>query len=132
MHEQQPLPRRKVARYGKFEIINKQKTLSSRCTSSKKCGFTVFQLSKMLRQKAGLCLHTILPDERPGRRLMGGHQENFSRDMVELLFSDIKLQAYQQPRNCLKLREKNAQRAKKKLSLPILRLRQIHNFLIRV
>jgi glutamate decarboxylase len=101
---------------GKFEIINKQKTLPLVALRLKDAAFTVFQLSKMLRQKGWIVPAYYLPENAQDVAVMRMViKENFSRDMVELLFSDI-MQAYHSLELSEAEREERA-KGKKKLSL---------------
>ena len=79
---------------GKFEIINKQKTLPLVAVRLKDAAFNVFQLSDKLRQKGWIVPAYYLPENAQDVAVMRMVvKENFSRDMVELLFSDI-MEAY--------------------------------------
>jgi glutamate decarboxylase len=80
---------------GKFEIINKQKTLPLVAVRLKDAAFNVFQLSDKLRQKGWIVPAYYLPENAQDVAVMRMVvKENFSRDMVELLFSDV-MKAYQ-------------------------------------
>ncbi|MGA9079020.1 MAG: glutamate decarboxylase, partial [Halobacteriota archaeon] len=75
---------------GKFEIINKQKTLPLVAFRLKDAPFTVFQLSDKLRQEGWIVPAYYLPENAQDVAVMRMViKENFSRDMVELLFSDV-------------------------------------------
>jgi glutamate decarboxylase len=75
---------------GKFEIINKQKTLPLVAVRLKDAAFTVFQLSDKLRQKGWIVPAYYLPENAQDVAVMRMViKENFSRDMVDLLFDDI-------------------------------------------
>jgi glutamate decarboxylase len=75
---------------GKFEIINKQKTLPLVAVRLKDAAFTVFQLSDKLRQKGWIVPAYHLPENAQDVAVMRMViKENFSRDMVDLLFDDI-------------------------------------------
>jgi glutamate decarboxylase len=102
---------------GKFEIINKQKTLPLVAFRLKDAGFTVFQLSDQLRQKGWIVPAYYLPENAQDVAVMRMViKENFSRDMVELLFSDI-IEAYHR----LELSEtERKERAKGKENLTLL------------
>jgi glutamate decarboxylase len=79
---------------GKFEIINKQKTLPLVAVRLKDAAFNVFQLSDKLRQKGWIVPAYYLPENAQDVAVMRMVvKENFSRDMVELLFSDV-MEAY--------------------------------------
>ena len=91
----------KLHETGKFEIINKQHTLPLVAIRLKDAPFTVFQLSAQLRQKGWIVPAYYLPENAQDVAVMRMViKENFSRDMVELLFSDI-MKAY----NSLELSE---------------------------
>jgi glutamate decarboxylase len=80
---------------GKFEIINKQRTLPLVAFRLKDAPFTVFQLSDKLRQEGWIVPAYYLPENAQDVAVMRMViKENFSRDMVELLFSDV-MKAYQ-------------------------------------
>jgi glutamate decarboxylase len=75
---------------GKFEVINKQKTLPLVAVRLKDALFTVFQLSDKLRQKGWIVPAYYLPENAQDVAVMRMViKENFSRDMVDLLFDDI-------------------------------------------
>jgi glutamate decarboxylase len=79
---------------GKFEIINKQKTLPLVAVRLKDAAFNVFQLSDKLRQKGWIVPAYYLPENAQDVAVMRMVvKENFSRDMVELLFTDV-MEAY--------------------------------------
>jgi len=79
---------------GKFEIINKQKTLPLVAVRLKDAAFNVFQLSDKLRQKGWIVPAYYLPENAQDVAVMRMVvKENFSMDMVELLFSDV-MEAY--------------------------------------
>lgn len=79
---------------GKFEIINKQKTLPLVAVRLKVAPFTVFELSDKLRQKGWIVPAYYLPENAQDVAVMRMVvKENFSRDMVELLYSDV-MEAY--------------------------------------
>ena len=85
----------KLDKTGKFEIINKQKTLPLVAFRLKDAEFTVFQLSDKLRQEGWIVPAYYLPENAQDVAVMRMViKENFSRDMVELLFSDV-MKAYQ-------------------------------------
>jgi len=85
----------KLLETGKFEIINKQKTLPLVAFRLKDAPFTVFQLSDKLRQEGWIVPAYYLPENASDVAVMRMViKENFSRDMVELLFSDV-MKAYQ-------------------------------------
>jgi glutamate decarboxylase len=107
----------KLQETGKFEIINKQKTLPLVAFRLKDAGFTVFQLSDQLRQKGWIVPAYYLPENAQDVAVMRMViKENFSRDMVELLFSDI-MEAYHR----LELSEtERKERAKGKENLTLL------------
>jgi glutamate decarboxylase len=107
----------KLQETGKFEIINKQKTLPLVAFRLKNAGFTVFQLSDQLRQKGWIVPAYYLPENAQDVAVMRMViKENFSRDMVELLFSDI-MEAYHR----LELSEtERKERAKGKENLTLL------------
>lgn len=74
----------------KFEVINKQKTLPLVAVRLKNAAFTVFQLSDQLRQKGWIVPAYYLPENAQDVAVMRMViKENFSRDMVDLLFDDI-------------------------------------------
>jgi glutamate decarboxylase len=106
----------KLRETGKFEIINKQKTLPLVALRLKDAAFTVFQVSDKLRQKGWIVPAYYLPENAQDVAVMRMViKENFSRDMVELLFSDI-MQAY----HSLELSEaerKERTKSKEKLTL---------------
>ena len=80
----------KLRETGKFEIINRQKTLPLVALRLKDAPFTVFQLSGKLRQKGWIVPAYYLPENAQDVAVLRMViKENFSRDMVELLFSDI-------------------------------------------
>jgi glutamate decarboxylase len=84
----------KLHETGKFEIINKQRTLPLVAIRLKDAPFTVFQLSAQLRQKGWIVPAYYLPENAQDVAVMRMViKENFSRDMVELLFGDI-MEAY--------------------------------------
>jgi glutamate decarboxylase len=84
----------KLHETGKFEIINKQKTLPLVAVRLKDAAFTVFQLCERLRQKGWIVPAYYLPESAQDVAVMRMVvKENFSRDMVELLFSDV-MEAY--------------------------------------
>jgi glutamate decarboxylase len=84
----------KLHETGKFGIINKQKTLPLVAVRLKDAAFTVFQLSDKLRQKGWIVPAYYLPEDAQDIAVLRMViKENFSRDMVELLFSDI-MEAY--------------------------------------
>jgi len=79
---------------GKFGIINKQKTLPLVAVRLKDAAFNVFQLSDKLRQKGWIVPAYYLPENAQDVAVMRMVvKENFSRDMVELLFTDV-MEAY--------------------------------------
>ena len=79
---------------GKFEIIYKQKTLPLVAVRLKAAAFNVFQLSDKLRQKGWIVPAYYLPENAQDVAVMRMVvKENFSRDMVELLFTDV-MEAY--------------------------------------
>ena len=80
----------KLRNSGRFEIINKQKTLPLVAVRLKDAPFTVFQLSDKLRQKGWIVPAYYLPENAQDIAVMRMViKENFSRDMVDLLFDDI-------------------------------------------
>jgi glutamate decarboxylase len=80
----------KLHETGKFEVINKQETLPLVAVRLKDAPFTVFKLSDKLRQKGWIVPAYYLPENAQDVAVMRMViKENFSRDMVELLFSDI-------------------------------------------
>ncbi len=81
----------KLRETGKIEIINKQRTLPLVTIRLKGAPFTVFQLSAQLRQKGWIVPAYYLPENAQDVAVMRMViKENFSRDMVDLLFNDIK------------------------------------------
>ena len=65
---------------GKFEIINKQKTLPLVALRLKDAAFTVFQLSNNAQAKRLDCACIRSSPERPGRRRdADGHQGEFQQ-----------------------------------------------------
>ena len=107
----------KLHETGKFEIINKQKTLPLVAIRLKDAPFTVFQLSNQLRQKGWIVPAYYLPENAQDVAVMRMViKENFSRDMVELLFDDV-MEAY----HSLELSEtEREERVKSKENLSLL------------
>jgi glutamate decarboxylase len=84
----------KLHETGKFEIINKQKTLPLVAVRLKDAPFTVFELSDKLRQKGWIVPAYYLPENAQDVAVMRiVVKENFSRDMEELLLDDL-MEAY--------------------------------------
>ncbi|MGZ4924685.1 MAG: pyridoxal-dependent decarboxylase, partial [Halobacteriota archaeon] len=80
----------KLHETGKFEIINKQRTLPLVAVRLKDAPFTVFQLSDKLRQQGWIVPAYYLPEKAQDVAVLRMViKENFSRDMVELLFTDV-------------------------------------------
>ena len=80
----------KLERTGKFEVINKDLTFPLVTVTLKKCNFTAFQLSDKLREKGWIIpAYTLPPNAEDITVLRMVIKENFSRDLVEMLFSDI-------------------------------------------
>ena len=98
---------------GKFEIINKQDVLPLVAFRLKDATFTVFQLSDKLRQKGWIVPAYYLPENAQDVAVMRMVvKENFSRDMVELLLSDV-MEAY----HSLEVSIEEAAKGKENLSL---------------
>ncbi|MGZ4934013.1 MAG: glutamate decarboxylase [Halobacteriota archaeon] len=84
----------KLRETGKFEIINKQRTLPLVAMRLNDADFTVFQLSDQLRQKGWIVPAYYLPENAQDVAVMRMViKENFSLDLVESLFDNI-MEAY--------------------------------------
>jgi len=80
----------KLRETGKFEIINKQRTLPLVAMRLEDANFTVFQLSDLLRQKGWIVPAYYLPENAQDVAVMRMViKENFSLDLVESLFDDV-------------------------------------------
>lgn len=80
----------KLDKSGKFEIINPDVMFPLITVKLKDCEFSVFNLSEKLRQKGWIVPAYTLPsnaDDIAVLRMVV--KESFSKDMVEMLFSDI-------------------------------------------
>lgn len=80
----------KLDKSGKFEIINPDVMFPLITVKLKDCDFSVFNLSEKLRQKGWIVPAYTLPanaDDIAVLRMVV--KESFSKDMVEMLFSDI-------------------------------------------
>lgn len=80
----------KLDKSGKFEVINPDVMFPLVTVKLKDCDFSVFQLSEKLRQKGWIVPAYTLPanaDDIAVLRMVV--KESFSKDMVEMLFSDI-------------------------------------------
>ena len=76
---------------GKFEIINKKIPFPLVTVKLKDADFTVFQLSKKLREKGWIIPAYTLPSNADNIAVMRMViKENFGRDMVDSLLNDIK------------------------------------------
>jgi len=81
---------KKLRSSNKFEIINKQGMFPIVTARLKDANFTVFQLSEKLREKGWIVPAYTLPEHAEDIAVMRMViKENFSRDMVEMLFNDI-------------------------------------------
>jgi len=107
---------KKLQESDKFTIINKQGMFPIVAVSLKDASFTVFQLSEKLREKGWIVPAYTLPEDAEDVAVMRMViKENFSRDMVEMLFNDI-MDTY----NSLELSDterKERAKGKEKLSL---------------
>ena len=107
---------KKLQESNKFEVMNKQGMFPIVTVHLKDDSFTVFQLSEKLREKGWIVPAYTLPEDAEDIAVMRMViKENFSRDMVEMLFNDI-MNAY----NSLELSEaerKERVKGKEKLSL---------------
>ncbi len=85
----------KLENSGRFEVINKEILFPLVAVKLKEdAKFTVFQLSEKLRQKGWIVPAYTLPanaDDIAVMRMV--IKENFGRDMVEMLYTDI-MKAY--------------------------------------
>jgi glutamate decarboxylase len=76
---------------GKFEVINKNTTFPVVTVKLKDADFTVFQLSRKLRQKGWIIPAYTLPKNADDISVMRMViKENFGKDMVDSLLEDIK------------------------------------------
>lgn len=90
MHENARYLASKLNGSGKFEVINKSVTFPIVAVKLKNCEFTVFRLSEKLRQKGWIVPAYTLPanaDNIAVLRIVV--KKSFSKDMVEMLFTDI-------------------------------------------
>jgi len=108
---------KKLQESDKFTIINKQGMFPIVAARLKDASFTVFQLSEKLREKGWIVPAYTLPEDAEDVAVMRMViKENFSRDMVEMLFNDI-MDAY----NSLELSDtERKERAKDKEKLSLL------------
>ena len=108
---------KKLQESDKFAIINKQGMFPIVAARLKDASFTVFQLSEKLREKGWIVPAYTLPEDAEDIAVMRMViKENFSRDMVEMLFNDI-MDAY----NSLELSDtERKERAKDKEKLSLL------------
>lgn len=102
----------KLYKSGKFEIINKNLTFPLVAVTLKNCDFDAFTLSDKLRENGWIIpAYTLPPNAEDITVLRMVIKENFSRDMVDMLFDDIK-------KACEKLdKSSEAQNKKKNHSL---------------
>jgi len=81
---------KKLQESDKFTVINKQGMFPIVAARLKDASFTVFQLSEKLREKGWIVPAYTLPEDAEDVAVMRMViKENFSRDMVEMLFNDI-------------------------------------------
>ena len=108
---------KKLQESDKFTVINKQGMFPIVAARLKDASFTVFQLSEKLREKGWIVPAYTLPEDAEDVAVMRMViKENFSRDMVEMLFNDI-MDAY----NSLELSDtERKERAKDKEKLSLL------------
>jgi glutamate decarboxylase len=80
----------KLYNSGKFEIINKNILFPLVIVTLKNCDFRAFQLSDKLREKGWIIpAYTLPPNAEDITVLRLVIKENFSRDMADMLISDI-------------------------------------------